>query len=196
MSLIDRIELAKQAKVANQQMRRLEKAGYTNSPAYKSAQAYLTSLGVKPTKGGPRRFPESYKSVDEDMLRAYQKGVAGLREPDNKTGFNLGTVAGFRAYYNAVYEVANKHFNLKEAGVSQEDYYKMWAAMPDKDKDRIYGSRIYIRIISAYNTKYGDRATMSGAEIAKRVNEAGSFFGALKAVGLSVKDYTTFGGEA
>lgn len=193
MSLIDRLELAKQAKVANQQMRRLEKAGCTRSPAYKAAQSYLTALGVKPTASGARRFPESYKSVSEEMLRAYQKGVAGLREPDNATGFNLGTVSGVRSYYKAVYQAADATYHLQESGIGQEEYLKFWEEMPDKEKQRVYGSRVYIRILRAYSTKYGDSGKYSAAEIAKKVNSANSFLAALDDIGLTAGEYAKFG---
>ena len=185
----ERLELARAARVANQQMRRLEKAGYTMSPAYKSAQAYLTALGVKPTKSGARRFPEHYNRVSEEDLLAYEKGVRALREPDTRSGLNLGTVAGFRKYISDIFSTADTHYKLTERGVTPQAYYKMWSEMSDKEKDRVYGSEVYIRILKAYSTKYGNIDAQTNRELWEAVNSAGSFFGALKAAGISLSEY-------
>lgn len=185
----ERQDLARAAKVANQQMRRLEKAGYTGSPAYKAAQAYLTAMGVKPTRSGVRRFPESYTRVSEADLLAYEKGVRALREPDTASGLNLGTVQGYRQYFKEIYTAADAKYDLSGSGVSPEAYYKMWSEMPDKEKDRVYGSEVYIRILKAVSSKYGQSDSFNQTEVIKAVNAVGSFFGALKAAGITMQEY-------
>lgn len=184
----ERADVARLAKSVNAQMRKLERAGYTRSPAYKTAQAWLTAMGAKPTKSGGRRFPESYRSVSEDDFLAYQHAIEQMKEAPT------GTVQGYREYYSEVFEAANRRYNLDGMGVSQDAYFKMWEEMPDKEKDRVYGSDVYIRILKAYSSKYGDAGELTGADIAERVNAAGSFLGALKSVGINMGEYRRYGG--
>ena len=201
MSTMNRIAVARMAKVANQRMRRLEKAGYTRSPGYKEQQAFLMQMGIAPTPSGARRFPESYKSVSEDELIQYEirlekiaSASAAAETSGEVSAHNLYTVQGVRKFYNDVYQTADKRYGLTERGVSQEEWLDMWSSMSDKQRDRVYGSDIYVRIIKAYYSKYRDDADkMSSEEIAAAINEHRNFMQALSSVGLSMKDYVNAG---
>lgn len=193
MGLLDRIALGKQAKVVNQAMRRLEKKGMTGSPAYQSAQAYLTLLGVKQTDAGPRRFPESYVNKDDRTLRAFEKGISAYYNP-SPGGFQTGTVQGYREYYNTVYGTADSRYHLQEHGVSKEEYLDFWEHITESEQGKMYGSKVYIKILNAYSTKYKDRGKYTVNEVVDRIQSSKTFLGALKSVGLSLRDYASMGG--
>ena len=195
IGVTDRILLGRAAKVANQQMRRLEKAGYTRSPAYKQAQASLSMMGVKPTSSGSRRFPENYRAVTEEQYYMFEKAVMEMREYRTPQGYAVGTVKGFRQYYHDIYQAADRRYGLEKAGISAEAWFEYWSQMSDKNSDRVYGSDIYIEILMAYSSKYGDISKETAAEIAGLVNTAGNWYDALSAIGLTEEEFFSYGGN-
>ena len=194
----ERRELARMAKIANQAMRRLERADETGSPAYRKAQAYLKTLGVKPTQNGARRFPETYNSMSEAEFLAYEKGIRALREPDTLTGINTGTVSGYRKFKKQIYDSADKRYGLRDLGITQDEYLTIWDTLPERiTHERVFDSDVYITIIKAMWDKRRNKKPdeelptqeMSVEEIINAVQSVRRQSDALELVGITSYQY-------
>ena len=177
------VELKKLAKVANQRMRELEKRGIS-SPAYESAQATLEAMGVKKGKATGRRFSETGKATynqREAMKKALKKFV----------GATTSKVSGIKKLRENIWNTADQNNALSAKGITKDQYFNIWKNLPDKKKDRIFGSQVYINIVSAAMKKNGrkkEENRLSVEEIVKAVEASKDYKSALKAVGLSYSD--------
>lgn len=176
-------ELKKLAKVANQRMRELEKRGIS-SPAYESAQATLEAMGVKKGKATGRRFSETGKATynqREAMKKALKKFV----------GATTSKITGILELQENIWNTADQNNALSAKGITKDQYFDIWKNLPDKKKDRIFGSQVYINIVSAAMKKNGrkkEENRLSVEEIVKAVEASKDYKSALKAVGLSYSD--------
>ena len=143
-------------------MRQLEKAGI-KSPAYQAVQAQLEVLG-KRTKGDRgRRFSETGRATYNEMELLNRILNTFLYE--NKTS----TLAGAREYERDVWESANKNNKLAAAGISRADWLNFWENMPNKEKDRLYGSTQNVAMVRAFTIKRDKIREMSEDERQKMI---------------------------
>lgn len=138
-------EVRKLAKRANQRMVEMEKHGF-QSPAYKAVQASLEMMGRRSTRASGRRFSETGRGTENELRQ--QKA-----ELEKFLGQKTSTVRGYKQYRKDIYEGADKEFNLKEAGISQEDFEFLWEELPDKEEDRKYYAAFYIEVMETYEMK-------------------------------------------
>ena len=179
-------DLRLKEKAANERMRQLEKAGI-KSPAYLNVQAKLEVLG-KATKGERgRRFSETGKATynEKELLNK----ILDEFLYNEKTS----TLAGAKEYERNVWESANKNNILAAAGISREDWFAFWQAMPDR-KERLYGSTQIVAMMRAYsmkNAKLEDENKLSVQEIADEIQNSKNLKSAYRALGLTPTEVTT-----
>lgn len=184
MALFDN-ELRKAAKRANQRMRELESRG-TRSPGLQGVQARLTAMGQKPTRSGARRFSETGKFKNENEKRHFERVVKGFLE--SKTS----TIKGVKEYRKKVLESAQKKYDYKGAGLSDEDYLSIWDALPDEEMDRVFGSEQIIALVETATKKQGRRQNdneMSVSEMIKKIQNASSLSNALDSLGITLPEF-------
>ena len=190
-------ELKALAKKANRRMRDLEAKGY-KSPAYQSVQATLEMMGKKKTKGGAtgRRFSESGKYTDKNDLRMQLSIINKFLNQQTSTP------TGYEKYRDKVYESANKSYDLKAHGITQDDYESLLNALPDDENDRMYYITYYLEVYEAYTQKIErDKANANFKEmeiieenkykvedIIKIMDSSKDYKTALKSLGLTIKD--------
>ena len=144
-------DLKAKAKRANQRLVRLEKQG-KKSPAYLAAQAKLEMLGRRTGKDIGRRFSETGKAT-------YNEYQAISKVLDEFLSQKTSTVGGYNQYIDKVWESAIKSKNIaldiEKAGITKEQWFEMWSALPDKNK-RNFDSSEYIEALAIYNIKNGE----------------------------------------
>lgn len=133
------------AKRANQRMVELEQHAI-NSPAYKAVQAALEMMGRRSKTAFGRRFSETGKGTENELRQ--QKA-----ELEKFLNQKTSTVRGYKEYRKNVFEGANKKYNLTEAGITQDDYERLWLELPDKEKDRMYYASFYVEVMEVYEMK-------------------------------------------
>lgn len=179
-------DLRAKAKRANQRLVRLEKAG-KKSPAYLAAQAKLEMLGRRAGADIGRRFSETGKAT-------YNEYEALSKVLDEFLSQKTSTVGGFTKYVDDVWAGALKSekitTDLEKAGITKEQWFDMWRALPDKKK-RNFDSSEYIEALAVYNVKGGK---VSGEEfdvesMIKEFESNSTIKGAYKAIGISDSDY-------
>lgn len=176
-------ELRSLQKRANQRMRRLEQADI-QSPAYKGIQSKLEMMGIKKNETKGRRFSETGKGTRNEI--AQQKAI--LKEfLEHKTS----TVSGTKKLNDAIWNTANDKFNLSEHGISKEDYLNIWENLPNKTKDRMYGSEVYIDIVKTVTriqNNLEDDQKLSIKEIVDAIEASKNEKEAYKQLGITYKD--------
>lgn len=139
------------AKRANQRMLRMERAGY-KSPAYQQVQAQLEMFGQQAKGDKGRRFSETGKAT----YNQYQALMKVLNEFVND--YKTSTVSGYKKYIDEVWAGARQSdkiaVDLDKAGVTKEQWFAMWSALPDKRK-RNFDSSEYIEALATFNVKHG-----------------------------------------
>lgn len=179
-------DLRAKAKRANQRLVRLEKAG-KKSPAYLAAQAKLEMLGRRAGADIGRRFSETGKAT-------YNEYEALSKVLDEFLSQKTSTVGGFTKYVDDVWAGALKSekitTDLEKAGITKEQWFDMWRALPDKKK-RNFDSSEYIEALAVYNVKGGK---VSGEEfdvesMIKEFESNSTIKSAYKAIGISDSDY-------
>lgn len=144
-------DLKAKAKRANQRLVRLEKAG-KKSPAYLAAQAKLEILGRQAGADIGRRFSETGKAT-------YNEYQALSKILDEFLAQKTSKVKGYNEYINKVWESAIRSdkvaVDLEKAGITKEQWFEMWSALPDKKK-RNFDSSEYIEALALYNIKNGE----------------------------------------
>ena len=86
--------------------------------------------------------------------------------------------------------------NLASAGVSQEQYFELWEALPDDERDRVYYAEYYINVMQAYEMKKkkGDIKNENAytvQELVDIMDSAKSYKDALSKIGLTISDINT-----
>lgn len=177
-----RNDLRLKEKRANQRMRQLEIAGI-KSPAYQAVQAQLEVLG-RQTKGDRgRRFSETGKAT-------YNEAQYLEKILDEFLGYETSTVKGARDYRDEVWSSANKNNKLAEAGITRDEWFDFWEAMPDR-KDRLYGSSQILAMVRAYsikNKELQDEDKLSVKEIADEIQASKNLKDAYNKLGLDYKE--------
>lgn len=179
-------DLRRKAKVANQRLVRLERAD-KKSPAYLAVQAKLEILGREAGKTKGRRFSETGKAT-------YNEYQALSKVLDEFIAQKTSTVKGYTDYVNEVWRGALKSENidvdLKKAGITKEQWFEMWSALPDK-KYRTFDSSEYIEALALYNVKGGKVSgeVISVSDMIKQFEDNQNLSSALRSVGISDHDY-------
>lgn len=179
-------DLRRKAKQANQRLVRLEQAG-KKSPAYLAVQAKLEILGRQAGKTKGRRFSETGKAT-------YNEYQALMKVLDEFISQKTSTVKGYNEYVDKVWAGARKSENidvdLDKAGITKEQWFEMWSALPDK-KNRTFDSSEYIEALALYNVKGGKvkGETISVFDMIKAFEDNQNLSSALRSVGISEHDY-------
>ena len=175
------------AKRANQRMVEMEKHGY-KSPAYKAVQASLEMMGRRSNKATGRRFSETGKGTENELRQQ-------LAELQRFLGSKTSTVTGYKQYRKDVYEGADKEYNLKGAGISQDDFEYLWEELPDKEQDRKYYAAFYIEVLEAYEMKVKsgeikEENRLNITDMLRILEGSKDLKSALKEIGLKISDIT------
>ncbi len=183
-------ELRKLAKAMNQRMLELEKRGM-NSPAYQSIQARLAAMGRPKNKKGVYRFSETGKFKNKNEMTQYKAMLERFKAQETSK------ISGYKQYRKSVLEGLQERYDYEAMGLSDDDVLAFWEAMPDNERDRIYGSDETFIIVAAYtrNVKAGkirnDNA-LSMKELVERINSSKSLTQALDKLGIDMRQYMDF----
>lgn len=183
-------ELRKLAKSMNQRMLELEKRGM-NSPAYQSIQARLAAMGRPKNKKGVYRFSETGKFKNKNEMAQYKALLERFKAQATSK------VSGYKEYRKGVLGGLQKRYDYKSMGLSDDDVMEFWEAMPDNERDRIYGSDETFIIVAAYvNNKRWKTLVNDNAytikEIVDTINDSQSLTDALKKLGIDMRQYMDF----
>lgn len=126
-------ELRKLAKAMNQRMVELERRGF-KSPAYQSVQARLEALGRTAKTAQGRRFSESGYFANKNEAAQVEAILKRFKTQQTST------LKGYRRYRADVLEGLQKRYNYKQSGMTDDEIMEFWEAMPDEERDRMYGS--------------------------------------------------------
>lgn len=136
-------ELRKLAKAMNQRMVELEKRGF-KSPAYQSVQARHEALGRTAKTAQGRRFSESGYFANKNEAAQVEAILKRFKTQQTST------LKGYRRYRADVLEGLQKRYNYKQSGMTDDDMMDFWEAMPDDERDRMYGSDETFMIVSKF----------------------------------------------
>ena len=202
-------ELRQLAKAMNQRMVELEKRGF-KSPAYQSAQARLEALGRTAKTAQGRRFSETGYFANKNEAAQVEAILKRFKYQDTST------LKGYRKYRKDVLEGLNKRYNYKDRGLSDDDMMDFWEAMPDDERERMYGSDETFMIVSKFLIDKRKRQseklpgkgmtkeekqeakrlqqldTYSMREIIDLINSQKSLVDALDALGISTREYMEY----
>lgn len=174
-------ELRLLAKKANQRMRELERRGL-KTPAYQSVQGRLEMLGVRRGSASGRRFSETGKFSNKNEAKQVEKL---LRE---FVGQRTSTLTGYKSYRSQVLKTAEQRFNLSALGITADEYMQIWESLPDKERDRIYGSdetvEIVARVLKSQRGRKDENA-YTVQEIVETLQNSRSLKDAYKQFGMS-----------
>lgn len=176
-------ELRLKQKRANERMRQLELQDI-ESPAYQAVQAQLEILGKQRKGSRGRRFSETGKATYNEM-------ELQMKMLDDFLNAQTSTLTGAKSYYDDVWNTADKNNHLSAAGITRDQWLKFWENMPQKKKDRMYGSGTLVRLLQAYTMKNGKlepENRMSVEEIAEAIQESESEKDAYAKLGINFKD--------
>ncbi len=183
-------ELRKLAKSMNQRMLELEKRGI-QSPAYQAVQARLAAIGRPENKKGARRFSETGKFKNKNEMAQYKAILERFKEQETSK------VSGYKKYRKRVLEGLQKRYDYESMGLSDDDVMDFWEAMPDDERDRIYGSDETFMIVAAYTRdvksgRISNDNALSMKEIVERINSSKSLTQALEKLGIDMRQYMDF----
>lgn len=180
-------ELRKLAKAMNQRMVELEKRGF-KSPAYQSVQARLQALGRDAGKAAGRRFSETGYFKDQNEMRMVE---AVLKKFEAQKTSKL---KGYREYRRKVLTGLAEHYHYREFGLTDEEMLEYWEAMPDDERDRMFGSDETFIIVTAYLQREDlePENTLSITEIVNTINNSKSLVDALKNLGIDQREYMLY----
>lgn len=136
-------ELRKLAKAMNQRMVELEKRGF-KSPAYQAVQARLEALGRTAKTAQGRRFSESGYFANKNEAAQVEAILKRFKTQQTST------LKGYRRYRADVLEGLQKRYEYKQYGMTDDDMMDFWEAMPDDERDRMYGSDETFMIVSKF----------------------------------------------
>lgn len=159
-------ELRKLAKAMNQRMVELEKRGF-KSPAYQAVQARLEALGRTAKTAQGRRFSESGYFANKNEATQVEAILKRFKTQQTST------LKGYRRYRADVLEGLQKRYNYKQTGMTDDDMMEFWEAMPDDERDRMYGSDEAFMIVSKFmidkKQRKAEADKMTKAEKKKRL---------------------------
>lgn len=183
-------ELRKLAKAMNQRMLELEKRGI-QSPAYQAVQARLAAIGRPENVKGVRRFSETGKFKNKNEMTQYKAILERFKEQETSK------ISGYKKYRKRVLEGLQKRYDYESMGLSDDDVMDFWEAMPDDERDRIYGSDETFIIVAAYTRdvksgRISNDNALSIKEIVERINSSKSLMQALQKIGIDMRQYMDF----
>lgn len=159
-------ELRLLQKRANERMRQLEKQE-RKSPAYRAIQARLEMMG-KETKGNRgRRFSETGRGSYNE--REHEKKIL-----QDFLNMKTSSIKGAKSYYDDVWATANADNKLTASGISREQWFDFFEALPDSKKDRMFYSQ-QVKIFKSFMRKNGnlvDEGKITVEEIAEAMQDA------------------------
>lgn len=185
-------ELRKLAKAMNQRMVELEKRGF-KSPAYQSVQARLEALGRTAKTAQGRRFSESGYFANKNEAAQVEAILKRFKNQDTST------LRGYRKYRKDVLQGLQERYNYKQSGITDDEMMEFWEAMPDDERERMYGSDETFMIVMKFliDRKQGkikkvnlNDYTMQ--EIIDTIQKQKSLTDALKALGIDTREYMNF----
>ena len=124
-------------------------------------------------------------------MAQYEAALRRFKEQDTST------LRGYKKYRKDVLKGLQERYNYKEAGLSDDDVMQFWEAMPDDERDRMYGSDEVFLIVEKYQQdvqsgKIARADALTIKEVVERVNAAKSLTNALDSLGISAKEYLKF----
>lgn len=159
-------ELRKLAKAMNQRMVELEKRGF-KSPAYQSVQARLEALGRTARTAQGRRFSESGYFANKNEAAQVEAILKRFKTQQTST------LKGYRRYRADILEGLQKRYSYKQSGITDDEMMEFWEAMPDDERDRLYGSDETFMIVSKFlidkKQRKSEADKMTKAEKKKRL---------------------------
>lgn len=176
-------ELRILAKRANQRMVELERRGM-DTAAYNAVQGYLEMAGVKKNKATGRRFSETGKATYNEM-QVMKKFL------NRFLGSKTSTVTGTKKFYNDVWEGAERNLNISNYGITKDEYMQIWESLPNKKKDRLYGSGTIIKMVSTAlrrNAETKDENALTVSEIVTEIQASKNTKDAYNRLGITYKD--------
>ena len=165
-------EYRRMAKAANQRLVTFERQGMY-SPAVLRVKAQLSMAGR-------RRFSETGKAADQDTINAWKRDLQKFLYEDVTS-----TKAGYRKYREDILTTSQELYNYKEAGLSNDDWLKIWEALPDDKTQRLYGSDVYIAIVEEARKKKGKKGKLDIEKLISDFEAKGDYDKGLKAIGVS-----------
>lgn len=172
------------AKRANQRMVELEKRGMKTG-AYEAVQGFLEMAGTKVRGSGGRRFSETGKATynEYELMKKFVN-----RFLEAKTS----TVTGTKKFYNDVWEGAKRNLDIEKYGITKEQYMEIWDNLPNKKKERLYGSGTIIKMVSTAIRKKGgtpeEQNRVDIKEIIDEIQSSKNTKDAYKRLGINYKD--------
>lgn len=185
-------ELRKLAKAMNQRMVELEKRGF-KSPAYQSVQARLEALGRIAKTAQGRRFSESGYFANKNEAAQVEAILKRFKHQETSS------LKGYRKYRKDVLKGLQERYNYKQSGITDDEMMEFWEAMPDDERERMYGSDETFMIVMKFliDRKQGkikkvnlNDYTMQ--EIVDTIQKQKSLTDALKALGIDTREYMDF----
>lgn len=170
-------EYRRMAKAANQRLVTFERAGMY-SPAVLRVKAQLSMAGR-------RRFSETGKAEDQATIDAWKRDLRKFLYEDVTS-----TKKGYRQYREAILTKSQELYNYKDAGLSNEDWLKIWESLPDDKAQRMYGSDVYIAIVEEAMKKKGKKKKLDIGKLIADFEAKQDYSAGLKAVGLNKGNVT------
>lgn len=208
--------LRKLAKAANQRMLELEKRGF-RSPAYQAIQARLVSLGRPVSKAASEKAQNvltkqgKFDPEEDNPIKVYRFSETGTFANKNEQahiekllrdflGQETSKLKGYRKYRQDVLDGLDRRYGYKAMGLSDEDVLNFWEAMPDDEKDQLFGSDETFIIYSKYLIdqragkleKRVNESAYTAKQIINKINSSKSVTQALKSLGISQQGYMNF----
>lgn len=176
-------ELRTLAKRANQRMVELERRGM-DTAAYNAVQGYLEMAGVKKNKATGRRFSETGKATYNEMqvMKKFLNRFLGAK---------TSTVTGTKKFYEDVWQGAERNLNISNYDITKDEYMQIWESLPNKKKDRLYGSGTIIKMVSTAlrkNEQEKDENALTVAEIITEIQASKNIKDAYNRLGITYKD--------
>lgn len=208
--------LRKMAKAANQRMLELEKRGF-RAPAYQAIQARLASLGRPVSKAASEKAQSvltkqgKFDPEEDSPIKVYRFSETGTFANKNEQahiekllrdflGQETSKLKGYKQYRQDVLDGLDQRYSYKAMGLSDEDILNFWEAMPDDEKDQLFGSDETFIIYAKYlvDLRAGklerqvNESAYTAKQIVNKINSSKSVTEALKSLGISQQGYMKF----
>lgn len=208
--------LRKLAKAANQRMLELEKRGF-RSPAYQAVQSRLVTLGRPVSKAASEKAQNvlikqgKFDPEEDSPIKVYRFSETGTFANKNEQahiekllrdflGQETSKLKGYRKYRQDVLDGLDRRYGYRAMGLTDDDVLNFWEAMPDDEKDQLFGSDETFIIYSKYLIdqragkleKRVNESAYTPKQIINKINSSKSVTQALKSLGISQQGYMDF----
>lgn len=209
-------ELRKLSKAANQRMLELEKRGF-RAPAYQAIQARLASLGRPVSKAASEKAQNvltkqgKFDPEEDSPIKVYRFSETGTFANKNEQahiekllrdflGQQTSILKGYKKYRQDVLDGLDRNYGYRAMGLSDDDVLDFWEAMPDDEKEQLYGSDETFIIYAKYLLdqragkleKRVNESAYTAKQIINKINASKSVTDALKSLGISQQGYMNF----